>query len=75
MVHDAVTFIQDIRGAVETAGVIATKVASAVDAQQSATAEISRNVQDMAIATQDVTLTIGGSSRSPASPAWPRAAS
>ncbi len=60
LVHDAVTFIQDIRGAVETAGVIATKVASAVDAQQSATAEINRNVQDMAIATQDVTLTIGG---------------
>lgn len=59
LVHDAVTFIQDIRSAVETAGLIATKVASAVDAQQSATAEISRNVQDMAVATQDVTLTIG----------------
>ncbi len=58
--RDAVAAIQDIAGVIGEVNEIATAIAAAVEEQGAATQEITRNVQQAAVGTQEVASNIAG---------------
>ena len=60
MIGEAVASMQEIAAAVETTNLITGAIAGSMAEQRAATAEIGRNVQGTAAATQDVTVTVAG---------------
>ncbi len=58
--NDAAKAMSDIKNSVDSTNELASAVAAAVEEQQAATGEISRNVQDAATGTQEVSQNIQG---------------
>ncbi|MCG8690088.1 MAG: methyl-accepting chemotaxis protein [Minwuiales bacterium] len=56
---DTVTAIESVRGVIDQISEFATSIASAVEQQNAATQEISRNVQEVATSAGEVSTTIG----------------